>query len=540
MASAKPLLEAPAAVEENPCRSDTRTAEISRRVSISDLARDHREPIVGGRGRVHMRDAAIRVLRLQFNRRQISPVVDESRTPRDFTSFRSFTNRFDSVRSLTSNVSALATNFEPLSMGAVLSMTRPALVALLVLMLYALVGVLFFHYSSLQLSWVSAFYLAATTATTVGYGDLNPLLPRPNCTSDGPAYEPTQMMLLGTAAYIAGGVCTIGVSLGLLMQVVLDEERLLVCRRHGLALQLAQVGALEGWGWVEAVYWAVVTVSTVGYGGAVPTSEGARLFAALYMLVGVAATGRLLSDLAAWPLAKWRKRAKAKVLHQYGDTLSEGALWDLAASPEMRHLQLDRGADASGDAGEGSRAGTPRAYVSRDAFCLALLVRMGTVTPSELTAVQAAFDRLDVDGSGRLDMFDVHAGQLRHAHAARERARAEADAHAHAEAERRARSWTMRAKRWLHALTAGVPTRRARFGHVDGTKPEDEGSWASVSATPARASPADPQPAAEVPPAGTPPAGTPAEMPPADGDTSSTDATCRSHFTQESALTSSM
>lgn len=114
MASAKPLLEAPAAVEENPCRSDNRTAEISRRVSISDLARDHREPIVGGRGRVHMRDAAIRVLRLQFNRRQISPVVDESRTPRDFTSSRSF---------------------EPLSMGAVLSMTRPALVALLVLML---------------------------------------------------------------------------------------------------------------------------------------------------------------------------------------------------------------------------------------------------------------------------------------------------------------------------------------------------------------------------------------------------------------------
>ena len=46
--------------------------------------------------------------------------------------------------------------------------------------------------------------------------------------------------------------------------------------------------------------------------------------------------------------------------------------------------------------------------VSRDAFCLMMLVRTEKLEPSDLRRCQAVFDQLDADGSGTLDMHDVH------------------------------------------------------------------------------------------------------------------------------------
>jgi len=57
-----------------------------------------------------------------------------------------------------------------------------------------------------------------------------------------------------------------------------------------LALVLAGTIAfriLEGWTWIEAFYFSVVTLSTVGYGDLHPTSDATRLFTALFILAGV-------------------------------------------------------------------------------------------------------------------------------------------------------------------------------------------------------------------------------------------------------------
>lgn len=43
-----------------------------------------------------------------------------------------------------------------------------------------------------------------------------------------------------------------------------------------------------GWSWIDSFYFSVVTVTTVGYGDLYPTTEGSRLFATLYILLGVA------------------------------------------------------------------------------------------------------------------------------------------------------------------------------------------------------------------------------------------------------------
>lgn len=45
---------------------------------------------------------------------------------------------------------------------------------------------------------------------------------------------------------------------------------------------------LEGWSWIQSFYFSVSTLSTVGYGDLHPTTDGSRLFTALYILSGVA------------------------------------------------------------------------------------------------------------------------------------------------------------------------------------------------------------------------------------------------------------
>ena len=44
---------------------------------------------------------------------------------------------------------------------------------------------------------------------------------------------------------------------------------------------------LEDWTWIQSFYFSVTTLTTVGFGDLHPTSDGSRLFTALYILVGV-------------------------------------------------------------------------------------------------------------------------------------------------------------------------------------------------------------------------------------------------------------
>jgi len=45
---------------------------------------------------------------------------------------------------------------------------------------------------------------------------------------------------------------------------------------------------LEDWSWVQSFYFSVVTMTTVGYGDFVPTTEVSRLFTSFYILTGAA------------------------------------------------------------------------------------------------------------------------------------------------------------------------------------------------------------------------------------------------------------
>jgi voltage-gated potassium channel Kch len=61
---------------------------------------------------------------------------------------------------------------------------------------------------------------------------------------------------------------------------------------------------LEGWNWLDSIYFAVETVTTVGYGDFVPKHELTRLFLIFYMLAGVATVLFALTNVARYYLEK--------------------------------------------------------------------------------------------------------------------------------------------------------------------------------------------------------------------------------------------
>jgi hypothetical protein len=100
---------------------------------------------------------------------------------------------------------------------------------------------------------------------------------------------------------------------------------------------------LEGWSFLDSLYFSVVTLATVGFGDLTPTTDLAKLFTVGYITVGIGIVAAFASEL-----TKFRRAERM------GETLSVAAL--VGADPGE-----SGGYDEQGESGEsgGSRGSAP-------------------------------------------------------------------------------------------------------------------------------------------------------------------------------------
>ena len=75
--------------------------------------------------------------------------------------------------------------------------------------------------------------------------------------------------------------------------------------------------------WIDSVYWASITVATVGYGDQTPNTWEGRLFAVFYIFFGTLLTAHALSKIVSIPMNLRHRSLENKLVHQFGDTLNK-------------------------------------------------------------------------------------------------------------------------------------------------------------------------------------------------------------------------
>lgn len=65
---------------------------------------------------------------------------------------------------------------------------------------------------------------------------------------------------------------------------------------------------VEKWSWVDAYYFSVVTLSTIGYGDLTPQTTVGKLFTTFYIFIGVAIITTFISAM----IQRWKVRAEKR------------------------------------------------------------------------------------------------------------------------------------------------------------------------------------------------------------------------------------
>jgi hypothetical protein len=111
-----------------------------------------------------------------------------------------------------------------------------------------------------------------------------------------------------------------------------------------------------------------------------------------------------MSMISMIPLELRKRRTEKAVLTQFGDTLDDEALRELATGPVIQRINLaskdSRGLD----------------LCTREMFALAMLIRLGKVTEQDINLTFSAFRKLDVNNDGVLNSKSIIEGMIkRHA-----------------------------------------------------------------------------------------------------------------------------
>ena len=135
-------------------------------------------------------------------------------------------------------------------------------------------------------------------------------------------------------------------------------------------------------------------------GDIVPVTSAGKLFATIYVLVAGTILLHNMSMISFIPLELRKRRIEQAVLTQFGDQLDDATLRELATGPLVQNLQLS------------THSATGLEECTRETFALAMLVRLGKVSESDIKQTFKAFRRLDVDDEGVLTTKSIIAGMV--------------------------------------------------------------------------------------------------------------------------------
>jgi hypothetical protein len=133
-----------------------------------------------------------------------------------------------------------------------------------------------------------------------------------------------------------------------------------------------------------------------------PVTKGGKLFATVYILVAGTILLNNMSLISMIPLELRKRRIEAAVLNQFGDSLDDDALRELATGPLVQRLQLSKHKGPVG-----------LEECTREMFSLAMLVRLGKVTEDDIKQTFAVFQKLDVHDEGVLNSKTIIGGLIR-------------------------------------------------------------------------------------------------------------------------------
>ena len=136
----------------------------------------------------------------------------------------------------------------------------------------------------------------------------------------------------------------------------------------------------ENWTWDEAVYYMVVTCTTIGYGDFTPDSDSMKLFALLYIPLGVGAMGHFLGTIANFIIDKRRQKCDVK-LWRHEITLEDLKMMDIDDDGVVKEVE----------------------------FLTFMLVAMKKVDRELIDRIREHFHLLDLTNSGTLTRADLEA-----------------------------------------------------------------------------------------------------------------------------------
>mmetsp|Transcript_17195 Transcript_17195/g.28772 ORF Transcript_17195/g.28772 Transcript_17195/m.28772 type:complete len:448 (-) Transcript_17195:39-1382(-) len=151
--------------------------------------------------------------------------------------------------------------------------------------------------------------------------------------------------------------------------------------------------AQEGWTFSDSVYWAVVTITTVGYGDYTPTTHGGKVITLVYVLLGCVSMASIWSELIKYPLMLKFKENELAIISQFDENVSAESLKSIGQSrlfasiPNMKTSSVDE--------------------MSKIEFVLGMLELMGKVQRSDAALAASMFDRLDSNDDGLINCEEM-------------------------------------------------------------------------------------------------------------------------------------